>query len=40
MTKCFVHIAEVVLSNDEIRTDVEVLKSGRLRQGKKTEEFE
>ena len=40
MTKGFIHIVEVVLSNDEIRTAVEVLKSGRLRQGKKTEEFE
>ena len=40
MTEGFIPIAKVVLSNDEIRTVVEVLKSGRLRQGKKTEEFE
>ena len=40
MTKGFIPIAKVVLSNDEIRTVVEVLKSGRLRQGKKTDKFE
>ncbi len=40
MGKDFISIANVELSDDEIQAVVEVLKSGRLRQGEKTREFE
>jgi len=40
MTEGFIPIAKVVLSNDEIRTVVEVLKSGCLRQGNKKEDID
>ena len=33
-------IAKVVLSDEEIKAAIEVLRSGMLRQGKKVEEFE
>jgi len=38
--KDFVPIAKVSLADEEINAAIEVLKSGKLRQGRKTEEFE
>ncbi len=38
--KKFIPVAKVDLGNEEIQAALEVLKSGNLRQGKKTEEFE
>ena len=40
MSKNFIPVANVELSDDEIQAAVEVLKSGCLRQGGKTREFE
>jgi perosamine synthetase len=40
MAKIFIPVNKVILSEGEINAAVEVLKSGHLRQGKKTQEFE
>jgi perosamine synthetase len=40
MVRSFIPISKVMLSDEEINAVIEILKSGNLRQGKKTEEFE